>query len=140
MTESAGGPILFFDGECALCHKAVRFVYRRDRAGVFHYAPLEGRTAIRLGLVTSNTERETNGSGETLILYEDGGILERSDAVLRIVSILGGFWAWFRVFRIVPRPLRDALYRFVARVRFRIFGKSDVCLIPERDRSARLLD
>ncbi len=133
MTEPAGGPILFYDGECALCHKAVRFVYTRDGAGVFRYAPLQGKTAARLGV-------SGPGPGETLVLYENGAILERSDAVLRIVTLLGGFWGWFRVFRIVPRPIRDALYRFVARIRFRVFGKSDVCLIPERDQSGRLLD
>ncbi|NNE08116.1 MAG: DUF393 domain-containing protein [Gemmatimonadetes bacterium] len=134
MTESAGGPILFYDGECALCHRAVRFVYTRDRGDIFRYAPLQGRTAASLGV------SRDGDAGETLILYEDGEILERSGAVLRIVELLDGFWGWFRVFRIVPRPVRDALYRFVARIRFRVFGRSDVCLIPDSDRAGRLLD
>jgi len=110
--------ILFYDGHCGLCHGAVAFTARRDRAGVFAFAPLGGETFERLGL-----DREV--LPDSLVLRTTGGrLLVRSEAVLHILRRLGGVWEWIaRAAGIVPRGLADALYNLVARVRGRLFAR-----------------
>lgn len=126
---------LFYDGSCALCHGAVRFVLARDPEGrAFRFAPLHS-AAFRA--VASDELRA--GLPDSLVLAtEDGRLLTRSDAVLHLLGRLGGGW---RVLAglggLVPRGLRDAAYDLVARVRYRVFGrKDDACpVIPPAQRS-----
>jgi predicted DCC family thiol-disulfide oxidoreductase YuxK len=124
--------ILFYDGHCALCHGAVKFVLKRDTTGAaFRFAPLHGETFAA---------RVPEGARRTLpdsivVLTREGGLLARSDAFVHILARLGGGWeALAGVLRVIPRPLRDAMYNFVARVRYRVFGRrTDVCpvMAPE---------
>jgi predicted DCC family thiol-disulfide oxidoreductase YuxK len=120
--------ILFYDGRCALCHRAVRFVLRHDHSGIaFRFAPLQGRTFAaripsgQLGGVPDSMAVETQG----------GALLVRSDACVHVLRRLGGGWkVAAALVAIVPRPLRDACYDFVARVRYRLFGRrNDLCSI-----------
>jgi predicted DCC family thiol-disulfide oxidoreductase YuxK len=126
---------LFYDGSCALCHWAVRFVLVRDPEGrAFRFAPLDSDTfrgavpeAVRAGLPDS-----------FVVQTSDGRLLTRGDAVLHALDRLGGPWRVLgRAARIVPRVLRDALYDLVARVRYRVFGREpEACpLIPKELRS-----
>lgn len=126
---------LFYDGTCALCHGAVRFVLARDPEGrAFRFAPI-GSAAFR----AAAPEHVRAGLPDSLVLAtDDGRLLTRSDAVLHLLERLGGGWrALARAGRIVPRGLRDALYDLVARVRYRVFGrKDDACpVIPKALRS-----
>ena len=127
---------LFFDGDCGLCHTSVRFVLKRDRHQKFRYAPLSGTTfepyRARFQSVAHN---EAPLPDSIVVATEQGELLLRSDAVVHILSALGGFWAvlGFKL-RMVPRPVRDFGYNFVARVRHRLFRKpEDVCPIPPGD-------
>jgi len=79
-------------------------------------------------------------SPETLLLLDDGQIYERSSAVLRIVSHLRFPWNLLGVLRIIPRPIRDAIYGLIARNRYRWFGKQDTCLLPRAEWKSRFLD
>lgn len=135
MTSPPEGPIVFFDGECSMCDACVDFVLRRDRAGVFRFAPLQGNTA-RATLPAPAPDP----SGWSVILRDEAGVHERSDAVLRILARLGGVWTIASWARVVPRFARDAVYRFVARNRYRWFGKKETCRMPTPEERGRILD
>jgi predicted DCC family thiol-disulfide oxidoreductase YuxK len=118
--------MLFYDGYCGLCHRAVKFVLRHDRSGnAFRFAPLQGETfqarvaaGERAGLPDS-----------IVVLTREGKLLVRSDAFLHILQRLGGRWKTLEdVLGVIPRVLRDAVYDFIARIRYRVFGRrDDVC-------------
>lgn len=134
-------PIILFDGQCGLCARSVRFIAARDRAGHFRFAPLHGTTAtsecarLRVALPTL-----PNADPGTMILIEADRVLTRSDAALAIASRLPLPWRLFAALRVVPKPLRDGLYRWVAANRYRWFGSSDSCPAPTPDLRARLLE
>jgi predicted DCC family thiol-disulfide oxidoreductase YuxK len=122
--------ILFYDGHCGLCHRAVKFVLKHDRTGeAFRFAPLQGET---FGALVPAAEREALPDS-IVVRTTEGALLLRSAAFLHILRRLG--WGWrvlAAILAVVPRALRDAAYDFVARVRYRIFGRrDDVCpLVP----------
>jgi predicted DCC family thiol-disulfide oxidoreductase YuxK len=119
---------LFYDGHCALCHGTVQFVLERDRTGAaFRFAPLQGETfQAQVPL-----EQRAGLPDSIVIRTADGSLLARSDAVVRILQRLGGGWKISAsILAAIPRGLRDAVYDFVARVRYRVFGKrNDLCPI-----------
>ncbi len=134
-------PIILFDGQCGLCARSVRFIAARDRAGHFRFAPLHGPTAVRecarLG-ITGPTPSDADPG--TMILIDSEQALTRSDAVLAIAARLTLPWRLASALRIVPRPLRDSIYRWVARNRYRWFVPSGSCPAPTPELRARLLD
>lgn len=126
--------IVFFDGVCGLCNRYVDFLLRIDAGGKLRFAPLQGKSAA---------ERLGKDEGETLqsiALYDEGKVLRKSDAVIRIFEILGGVWGLFALFGWVPKSLRDWVYEWAARNRYRIFGKRDVCRVPTAEERSRFLD
>lgn len=126
MADPAEPELLFYDGGCGLCHRAVRFVLRADPEGrAFRFAPLGGDTFQAL---VSAGERER--LPDSLVVRTAGGaLLTRSAGALHALRRLGGGWRALAVLLgFVPRPIRDAVYDFIARVRFRLFTKpKDVC-------------
>ncbi|HTV57651.1 MAG TPA: DCC1-like thiol-disulfide oxidoreductase family protein [Verrucomicrobiae bacterium] len=126
---------LFYDGTCALCHRAVVFVLRHDREGkLFRFAPLKGPTFQAM----VPAERRANLPDTVVVQTSDARLLVRSDAFLHVFERIGGGWsALGKVLRAIPRPLRDAVYDFVARVRYQVFGrKQDWCpVMPPELRS-----
>ena len=131
MTE----PIILFDGVCNLCNASVQFVIRHDPQARFKFAALQSATAEKL-LQNCAVDR---ASLDSVILVEDGHVYIESDAALRIARKLGSGWSLFAGFSIVPRPIRDAVYRFIARNRYRWFGKQESCMMPTPDLRARFL-
>jgi predicted DCC family thiol-disulfide oxidoreductase YuxK len=137
-----GGAILLYDGVCGLCNRLVRFLLARDRRGRLRFAPLQsgfsaralarhGRDATRLDTVYLITQPGTAGER----------VLSRSRAVLAALEELGGAWRLAgTLLRVVPGPLRDALYGLVAKIRYRVFGRSDRCVLPPPEDRARFLD
>jgi predicted DCC family thiol-disulfide oxidoreductase YuxK len=126
---------LFYDGSCALCHWAVRFVLARDREGrAFRFAPLDS-DAFR----SAAPEAVRATLPDSLVVEtRDGRLLTRSGAVIHVLGRLGAPWQLLgSVARVVPRALLDALYDLVARVRYRVFGREpEACpLIPKELRS-----
>jgi predicted DCC family thiol-disulfide oxidoreductase YuxK len=129
--------VLFYDGGCAVCHRTVRFVLRADRAERFVFAPLQGSTFRQL-----LPESVRKSLPDSLVLRSpDGRLFVRSSAVLHILSRLGGIWAVLGgLARLVPRPLRDAVYDFIARIRLRLFDKpDDFCPLVPKELRARFL-
>ena len=130
-------PILFYDGTCGLCHGAVLFVLKRDKAGRFRFAPLQGETLQEL--VADGTRAALPDS---LVLREpDGRLFTRSSAVVAMLKRLGPFWRVLgALLWIVPRPLRNLGYDGIAKVRHRLFKKpDDACPLVPRELRGRFL-
>jgi len=127
--------ILFYDGVCNFCDGAVQFVLRHDRRQKFSFAPLQSPVSQQM-LQAQGFEQIDM---DTLVLWHRGKVFTRSAAVLEIADILGGLFSIAAVFRIVPTFLRDFLYRFFARNRYRWFGKKAECSIPTPSQRARFL-
>lgn len=136
---AALGPVVLFDGGCNLCHGSVRFVARRDPRGRFRFAALQSEVARRL-LERVGAPADLPAAVDSLVLVQDGRWHVRSDAALRIAARLRAPWPLLSALRIVPRPLRDAAYAFVARRRLRWFGRREACLLPAGDLRGRFLD
>ncbi|MFC1763192.1 thiol-disulfide oxidoreductase DCC family protein [Planctomycetota bacterium] len=128
--------IILFDGVCNLCSRSVRFIIRRDPAGVFRFASLQSTFAQEC-LARHGLRAETL---DTLVVIDGDVIYTRSDAALQIASQLRSVWRTMVIFRILPRRLRDAIYRFVAKHRYRWFGKSENCMIPAPELMDRFID
>jgi predicted DCC family thiol-disulfide oxidoreductase YuxK len=129
------GWVLFFDGECAFCSASVRRVARIDKRGQVEFAPLQGKLASEMGLAGYAAD-----SGGTLVLLReaDGSVFTRSDALLELARVLGGFWKLATVVRCIPRVLRDAAYRWIADHRYLLMGKSASCALPDPELRKRL--
>lgn len=119
-------PVIVFDGVCNLCHGAVAFIIRHDRAGVFRFAPAQSEAG---GALQARYGVDALGSG-TLVLIENGVVRRRSDAALAIARRLDGAWKALALLRLVPRPLRDWAYDRVATNRYRWFGRKRECPAP----------
>lgn len=136
LVDPEGAPLVLYDGVCALCNWAVRFILDRDVRGVFHFAPLQseiGRQWLeRAGLSVDVLD--------TVILVQEGRAYVRSDAAFRILRQLRTAWKFLVVFHALPAFMTDAVYRLVARSRYRVFGRYDTCPLPPHADRHRFLD
>jgi predicted DCC family thiol-disulfide oxidoreductase YuxK len=114
---------IFYDGHCGLCHRAVKFVLRHDHSGTaFRFAPLQGETIKSL----LAPEQRASLPDSFVVFTRDGMLLTRSAASLHVMKRLGSGWKLLaNISRLIPRALRDLVYDFVARVRYRVFGRQD---------------
>lgn len=129
------GPVIVFDGICVLCSRSAQFVLRHDRRARFRLAAVQSEAGGALC-----RQHGVNATDpETMILIEDGRAFQMSEAALRICSGLGWPWRAFGLLRIVPRPIRDAIYRWVARNRYRWFGRRETCWLPDEAMRGRML-
>ena len=128
-------PILLFDGVCNLCNGAVRFAIARDPRARLRFAPLQS-DAGRALLLRHDLPPDAL---ETVVLVDGEGVHTRSTAMLRLLRELGPPWSWLWPLVAIPRPLRDALYGWVARNRYRWFGRRAECMIPTPEQRARFL-
>ena len=129
------GPVVLFDGVCHMCDEFVEFVLRHDRRGRFRFLSLQSALADTY-LRQKGVEADTGENG-TVVLIDGPQTFVRSDAVLRVIAGLGFPWSLLWGLVLVPRWLRDPMYRWVARNRYRWFGRREFCRIPtpaERDR------
>ena len=130
--------VVLFDGVCNLCNGAVQFIIDHDPNARFQFAALqspEGKQAL-----VSVGREHVGETLECLVLIDDDASYECSTAVLRVCYHLGGLWRPLWLLRVFPRALRDAVYKLVARNRYRIFGKTAECRIPTPALRARFLD
>jgi predicted DCC family thiol-disulfide oxidoreductase YuxK len=134
-TSNLKKPILFFDGECNLCHWWVQFVIRRDRNNLFFFSSLQSQ----LGRRVSQSMGLSQDDLKSLVLIDESGYFLKSSAALRIFRRLGLPWAALSIFLIAPCCVRDAVYDFIARNRYRWFGRKAVCLLPNKDQAQRFL-
>lgn len=126
---------ILFDGVCNLCNGFVQFVIQRDPAVRFHFAALQSELGQKIlkdhGLDTHEFQ--------TVLLLENGKLYKQSTAALRIARRLKGGWSWAYGFMVVPGFIRDAVYDFVSKNRYRWFGQQESCMVPTPALKARFL-
>jgi predicted DCC family thiol-disulfide oxidoreductase YuxK len=158
MDREIPSSIVFFDGVCNLCNGFVDFLVRHDRRQVLRFASLQGNTARKLlgpgaGEILSSVvfyqnesdnefgnkfgNQPGNESGNSPV---SGSTTTESLAVIQILSQLGGAWRGLIILKLIPSFVRDPIYRFVARNRYRWFGKRETCRLPSPDERALFLD
>lgn len=128
-------PLIVFDGNCVLCSANAQFVLRHDRRRRFRLTTAQGELGQSLyrhfGLSTAHNE--------TMLVLDRGKLLTQSEAALAIAGGLGWPWRAAVLARVVPRTLRDGMYRLIARNRFRLFGRRAICWTPAPDDRDRIL-
>ena len=130
-------PVIVFDGVCVLCSRWVDFILRHDRAGRFQLAAMQGEHGRAL-LVAHGLSADDPLS---FLLVEDGRGYTDTDAIARVLRGLGRRWSWAgRALSILPRWLRDPAYRWIARHRYRLFGRREQCRLPDSAQAWRFLD
>src|SRR6185369_16239367 len=135
-------PIILYDGVCGLCNSLVQFLLKRDKQGRLRFASLQSDFAAKV-LQRHGIDPKDLDTMHVVENYDQPGerVLQRSTAIVRAGRELGSFWAALAVVAgIVPRPLRDLVYRFVARNRYRVFGKYESCMLPDPNQRSRFLD
>ncbi|MBC8009004.1 MAG: DUF393 domain-containing protein [Burkholderiales bacterium] len=132
-------PVLLYDGECGLCNAVVRFLLREDATGVLRFAPLQGAfgqaTLRRLGLPTADFD------SLVFLPDADGDVHQlRTAGALAVLDVVGGVWrAAAKIGRVVPAPIRDAGYKIVARLRYRLFGEYVPTPLPDAGWAGRFI-
>ena len=139
---AGANPIILYDGVCGLCNRLVQFLLKHDKDGRLRFASLQSDFAEKV-LGRHGIDAKDLDTVHVVVNYDqpDERVLQRSDAILRAGRELGGFWgASASVARVVPRALRDVVYRLVATNRYRVFGKYDTCMLPDANQRSRFLD
>lgn len=127
--------VLLFDGVCNLCNGFINFIIDHDPNGYFRFAPLQSEVASEM-LADFGLSHE---AFDSVVMIEEGRWFRRSTAALMVMRRLGGVWAWFYVLMVVPRPLRDLVYDWIAGNRYRWFGKRARCRMPTPELQDRFL-
>ncbi|MCR2802834.1 thiol-disulfide oxidoreductase DCC family protein [Paenibacillus soyae] len=127
--------ILLIDGVCHLCQNITRYVVKHDQKRRFSFAALQSAAGKRLLSQGGFSEADW----DSFILIENGRYYTKSGAALRVMKGLGGWRSALYGLIVIPSPIRDAAYRFIAKNRYRWFGRSDVCLMPTPDIMSRFL-
>ncbi|MEM8606397.1 MAG: DCC1-like thiol-disulfide oxidoreductase family protein [Myxococcota bacterium] len=127
--------VIFYDGVCAMCNGIVKWLLRLDRRGVFSFAALESETAgaarARFPMIPNDIE--------TMVYLRDGEVFLRSRGAFEAMRELDYPWKAISWFRVLPVWLTDPFYRLLAAVRYRVFGRYDVCPLPPVEHRSRFL-
>jgi predicted DCC family thiol-disulfide oxidoreductase YuxK len=130
--ESTPNAIVLYDGVCGLCNRGVQFLLKRDRHDRLRFASLQSEFAATL---LKRHRRDHQHLDMVYAVLNHGeaneALLAKGDAILFFAKALGGVWNVARLGRIIPRPIRNCLYDFVARHRYQVFGKYESCLLPD---------
>ncbi|XEC93350.1 thiol-disulfide oxidoreductase DCC family protein [Paenibacillus tarimensis] len=126
--------VVLFDGVCNFCNSSVQFIIKRDSKRRFQFASLQSEAARRM------LNDHHAPPSDSVVLIESGQVYVKSTAALRICRHLDGFWKYCSVFLAVPWGLRDIVYNFIAKNRYRWFGKRDSCMLPTPEQRSRFLE
>ena len=132
----AGRPVILFDGVCNLCTGSVRFVIGRDARKRFRFASLQSPVAEKL----LGAQGRDGDRLESVVLVVGERTYRKSTAALLIARRLDGLWPLLSALLVIPRPLRDAVYDWIGKRRYRLFGKRDACWRPQAELAERFLD
>lgn len=131
--------IVLYDGVCNLCIASIQFIIRRDPEGYFKFAALQ--SDVGQALLAQHGITQALGMGDdSVILLEAGNVYTHSDASLRVARRLRGVVKFAYALIVLPRFVRNAAYRLIARTRYRVFGKQAKCWLPTPALQARFLD
>ena len=128
--------IILFDGVCNLCNNSVQFIIKRDKKQRFLFSSLQSDAAQDILLQF----QLKNSDFDSIIFIENGKVYQKSTAILKISKYLSGIWKLSYGFIIIPKFIRDTVYTFIAKNRYKWFGKRDVCMIPSKGLKLRFLD
>lgn len=137
MLPDSKDPILFFDGVCNLCNAYVQYIIKIDKKQHFKFASLQSDAGEQL---QQHVKNNLGFVPDSVILLYKGQYYLKSDAVLKAAGILGGIYKIMHVGYILPRALRNSIYNFVAKRRYKWFGKKDECMVPTPELQSRFLD
>lgn len=126
--------MVLFDGYCNLCNGAVRFLLKRDRRGKFAYAALSWPYGKSVKAAFPELK-----DVDSIVLFDGNRVFTKSTAALKIAGHMPGLWPVMKVFLVLPRFIRDAVYDLIARNRYALFGKKDTCMMPTPEIEARFL-
>lgn len=127
--------IIIFDGICNFCNKSVNFIIKRDTKVHFLFTPIQSDVAKEIMHKYDLNSKDI----DSIILIKDDRYFTKSDAILEILKDLSGYWFLFRIFKIVPKIMRDYLYNFISKNRYKFFGKKNSCMLPTKDLKKRFL-
>lgn len=129
-TLSENYSIIFFDGVCNICNGYVNFLIKRDKAFKFKFSPLQSSAGHHI-----SKSLKIEGEPQYIIVLSKRKVYTKSNAIVRILRDLGGFWSIFLILIIVPGVIRNKIYNIIAKNRYAWFGKMDSCMIPsEKDK------
>lgn len=131
-------PVVLFDGVCNFCNGTVQFIIDRDPKDRYRFCALQSEEAK--SLLTALGEKVPEGDPDSILLYENGKLYSHSTAALRIARGMSGLWKILSVGLVVPAFLRNVVYRFIARNRYKWFGKSESCRVPDAAFRKRFLN
>jgi predicted DCC family thiol-disulfide oxidoreductase YuxK len=129
-------PVILFDGVCNFCNGSVNFVLKQDKKNIFRFAALQSEAGQRLLEEYKLSQKDF----DSFVLIDNGRIYKKSAAALRVMNHLPWYWKELQILRIVPAFLRDAIYDFIAKHRYKWFGKKEQCMIPTPEVRSRFLD
>ena len=128
-------PILLFDGHCNLCNAWVQYIVKRDSAGTIRFASLQSKAGRRM----LEEHKIDENYIESLVFFEEERFSVSSNAALRTLSYLDGWQKHLIILSVVPRSFRDLAYRFIAKNRYKWFGRRGQCMVPTAELSKRFL-
>ncbi len=121
--------IIYYDGECLLCSRFIRFLKKRK-----NYKSFEVTTIIHLPqTIINNSVIIQDKWPDSLVYFKNSAYFVYSDAVIEILSDLGGIWKLSGILKLIPKIIRDSMYKVIAKNRYRLFGKTNSCQLPESD-------
>ena len=126
--------IILFDGVCNLCNGSVQFIIEHDSKKIFHFTSQQSKFAKKL------IQKHHLENIDSIILIRDAKAYLYSDAVLEITKELDGWKKYLYIFRFIPKPMRDAFYKLIAKYRYTLFGKKNHCMMPSKEIQKRFLD
>ncbi|WP_419960163.1 thiol-disulfide oxidoreductase DCC family protein [Psychrobacillus sp. BM2] len=126
--------IILFDGECNFCDASVQFIIKRDPKGYFQFAAQQSDIGVTL-----RTKYAVADTLDSILVIDQHKVYNSSDAALHISKHLNGLWSLLYVLMIIPKPIRNLVYKFIAKNRYAWFGKKDSCMIPAPEIRNRFL-
>ncbi|MGM8362629.1 thiol-disulfide oxidoreductase DCC family protein [Flavobacterium sp. ARAG 55.4] len=129
--------IILFDGVCNLCDSAVQFIIKRDQKDIFRFVALQSDLGQKICSHIGVDQKKN----DSIILYEPGiAYYHKSEAALKIASELGGFYGFLAVLNVFPKKINDIIYDYIAKNRYRWYGKKEQCMIPTPELRAKFLE
>ena len=129
--------IILFDGLCNLCNNSVSRVIKNDKDNQFVFTSLQSETGKKI----INYLNINSSKIDSIVLFEPKVAYDiKSTAALKIMNAFGGFWKISQILYIIPKPLRDLCYNFIAKNRYKWFGKKDSCMVPTPELTSKFLD
>lgn|SRR5690554_1623709 len=136
MVDDNNYKVILFDGVCNLCNSTINFVIKKDKRNIFKFATLQSET----GQTLLNKLKIDSLETDSIVLVDGEKSYVKSTAALKIARNLSGVYPLLYAFLILPKFIRDRIYDYVAKNRYKWFGKKDSCMLPTPELEAKFLD